>query len=298
MKILIPLDESKRSLAAVDFVTARSALVGSDPDVLLFHAQWPMPRDVIRVVGHGRLRTIHDRSAERVFRPALRALAAAEIAPQTIAVVGHPGAEIAKAAQKHRVDLIVLASRGLSAGRGLLLGSVTTAVLAHGKTPLLVVRELQPVPRRQSLLAGVAVDGSKYGTAAVRYVLKHRALFGARPEIKLIHVVPDFIPYAADFAGMALPYPESDIEAMRAGAFEAAVEPARSLLREARVDCEAVRLVGNAGDQIAAFAKSKRLDVLVMGSHGRGALASALLGSVATRVAAQCRTPLLLIRRA
>jgi len=43
-------------------------------------------------------------------------------------------------------------------------------------------------------------------------------------------------------------------------------------------------------------AGSHRLDLLVMGAHGRGALKSALLGSVTLRVAARCATPLLLVR--
>jgi nucleotide-binding universal stress UspA family protein len=36
--------------------------------------------------------------------------------------------------------------------------------------------------------------------------------------------------------------------------------------------------------------------VLVLGSHGYGAFKQAVLGSVATRVAAHCDTPLLLVR--
>ena len=49
------------------------------------------------------------------------------------------------------------------------------------------------------------------------------------------------------------------------------------------------------GDEIAAFAARRKLDLLVMGTHGHGALKSLLLGSVATRVAARCKTPLLLV---
>jgi nucleotide-binding universal stress UspA family protein len=297
VKILIPIDESRHSLAAVDFVAARSRVTGLDPDVLLFHAQWPAPRDLYRVVGHGHLRKIEDRTAERVFKPALRTLGAAELVTETASVVGHPGEEIAKAAGKHRADLIVMAARGLSAARGLFLGSVTNAVLARGRTPLLVLRGRQ-APKRDSLLLGIAVDGSRYGIAAIRYVLKHAPLFGPRPEIKLIHVVPEFTPYVNELGGPLVLASPAEIDAMQTSAFETAIGPARDLLRKHEIDFEAVKLVGNAGDQIAAFARSRRLDLLVLGSHGRGAFAAAVLGSVATRVAATCRTPLLLIRRA
>jgi nucleotide-binding universal stress UspA family protein len=50
------------------------------------------------------------------------------------------------------------------------------------------------------------------------------------------------------------------------------------------------------GAAIAAYARRRRLDVLVMGSHGRGAFKSLVLGSVAMRVAARCELPLLIVR--
>jgi nucleotide-binding universal stress UspA family protein len=54
-------------------------------------------------------------------------------------------------------------------------------------------------------------------------------------------------------------------------------------------------LVGAPGDAIAAWAK-KNLDVLLVGSHGYGGFKAAVLGSVATRIAARCDTPLLIVR--
>jgi len=92
-------------------------------------------------------------------------------------------------------------------------------------------------------------------------------------------------------------YKPEQIVAMQTKRLERAVAPARKQLERAGLKAETVCLVGNdPGTEIAAYAKQSKLDVLVLGSHGRGALKSAVLGSVATRVAAQCRTPLLLIR--
>jgi nucleotide-binding universal stress UspA family protein len=297
MRILIPIDGTPGSLAAVDFVASRKTLVGRDPDVFVLHAQWPAPRNVVKVLGHGHLRTVQDRSAERVLKPALKKLVAAELLTQSISVIGHAGEEIARAAKKKHADLIVMASRGLSATRAFFFGSVTSTVLARSKTPVLILRSHQ-APKRLSLRIGIAVDGSKYGMAAIRYVLKHRFLFGPQPEIKLIHVAPQLLTYVPDIGAAMLPPPSpADLQAMQENAFENAVGRARDLLRSAGMEFEEVKLIGNPGDEIASFARSHRLDVLVMGSHGRGAFASGLLGSVATRVAAMCRTPLLLIRR-
>jgi len=145
---------------------------------------------------------------------------------------------------------------------------------------------------------GIAVDGSRFGKEAVKYVLRHRALFGAAPQFTLLHVVSDFAgAVMPDMAGIALPaLSAAEIKALQARAFDAAVGPMRKQFDKAGVPVQAVALVGNPGDEIAVWAKKNKLDVLVIGSHGYGVFKAALLGSVATRVAAHCETPLLIVK--
>lgn len=47
---------------------------------------------------------------------------------------------------------------------------------------------------------------------------------------------------------------------------------------------------------IASYAASGKFDLLIMGSHGVGALKNLVLGSVATKVLAKCTVPVLLVR--
>ena len=47
---------------------------------------------------------------------------------------------------------------------------------------------------------------------------------------------------------------------------------------------------------VAKIAESGRYDLLVMGSHGHGALGNLVMGSVATQVLANCTVPVLLVR--
>ena len=49
-------------------------------------------------------------------------------------------------------------------------------------------------------------------------------------------------------------------------------------------------------ETIAATASKGKYDMLVRGSHGHGSLGSLVLGSVASKVLAQCTTPVLLVR--
>jgi nucleotide-binding universal stress UspA family protein len=164
---------------------------------------------------------------------------------------------------------------------------------------MLVVRHRE-TPTTDALKVGISVDGSKYGREAVKYVLRHLALFGAKPEITLLHVVSDFAgAVMPDMGGIALPaFSEDEIRTLQTKAFEAAAGPARKLLAKGDIKPAEVCLVGNAGDELCAYAKKKKLDVLVMGSHGYGAFKAAVLGSVATRVMAHSNVPLLLVRHA
>ena len=152
-------------------------------------------------------------------------------------------------------------------------------------------------PRGDRLRTGIAIDGSKYGLAAVKFALRHRGLFGADARMTLLHVVPDFVtPVMADLGGVAMPtFSEQEIKVLQDKDFENAVAPARRLFEKAGASADEVRLAGMAGDEIAAYAK-KNLDVLLVGSHGYGRFKTAVLGSVATRIAARCDTPLLIVR--
>ena len=55
-------------------------------------------------------------------------------------IEGNPWEAIIKAAKAKRCDLIVMASHGRRGLQGVLLGSETTKVLTHSKTPVLVCR--------------------------------------------------------------------------------------------------------------------------------------------------------------
>jgi nucleotide-binding universal stress UspA family protein len=62
------------------------------------------------------------------------------IAVQACGLTGQPVHEIVRVAEKERVDLIVLGSRGMGGFKRLLLGSVSDGVLHHAHCPVLIVR--------------------------------------------------------------------------------------------------------------------------------------------------------------
>ena len=299
MKILVAVDGSNYSRMAIEFITSRKTLIKSNPNIQVLNVRWPLPPHPARVVGMAVVREYYADEAERALKPARARLQRAGLTPLVRYTVGRPALEISRTADKDNVDLLVLGSHGHSVLGGMLLGSVTNEVLVRTKRATLIVRG-KAKKYADSLRVGIAVDGSPYGPAAVKYVLRHAELFGAAPSISLIHVVHTYylvgMPSIAGFAPPA--FSPSEIRSMQDKAYEAAMRPVRKLIKKAAgIKATEVRLAGIPGDELSGYAR-KKLDVLAMGSHGYGAFKGAVLGSVATRMVAHCETPLLLIRSA
>jgi nucleotide-binding universal stress UspA family protein len=295
VKILIPIDGSRLSQAAVEFVASRATLIGTHPEVTLINAQWPISTEAERVIGRAATRGIYQERASKLAKPALAQLMRAGISASLKVVDGSPGEAIAQEATRGGADLIVMGSHGRSEFKQAFLGSVAYSVLAKTRAPVLLLRG-RTVPVRDSLRVAIAVDGSKLSADAVKYALRHREMFGAQPAIALVHVAADFVmPFAGDLTGVAPIFTAEQIKSMQDAAFEAALAPARKLMRRAQVPFTEVRLVGMAADEIAAYAR-RNADVVLLGSHGYGAFKAVVLGSVAMRVAASGSTPLLVVR--
>jgi nucleotide-binding universal stress UspA family protein len=77
---------------------------------------------------------------------------------------------------------------------------------------------------------------------------------------------------------------------------EAVFKPIRSFFKKQRIEAQFVGKVGHAPEVIAKLADSEEFDLLMMGSHGHGTLGNLVMGSVATKVLAACKTPVLLVR--
>ena len=298
MKILLPYDGSAHARRAVQFVAARTPLAGREPAVWLLNVQPPLLVEIPTAVTRKRLSDLYAMRAEAVLRPARTILKRARLDVHGTHLVGVAGLRIARMARDKNVDLIVMGSHGRTAVAGMLLGSVASTVLVHCDNPVLLLRD-SDVPMAESLRVGVAVDGSQYGEAAVRWALAHRDLFGPQPRFELLHAVRE-LPLQtktllANLADMS--FTQEKVRALRKQEYGRAVRSTLPLFAQAGVPVKQVDLTGEAGEQLAAYAR-RNLDVLVMGSHGQGLFKAAVLGSVATRVAARCATPLVVIRKA
>jgi len=132
----------------------------------------------------------------------------------------------------------------------------------------------------------IATDFSRCSTAAFHIGLQLLKRYGATAHI--VFVVPDE-PYR--LAG-----PEAYVAAKDAALRD--LEELKAELKRTHGDLAEDRyrlylLDGDVAEAILDFARSKAVDLIVMGTHGRGGLRKALLGSVAEQVFRHAKVPVL-----
>ena len=137
----------------------------------------------------------------------------------------------------------------------------------------------------------LAADGSEYTKRAARHLARHLGWFARAPEVHLLHVRPPLpYPRAAAYVGKAA------VEKYEREESEAALAVAERVLRKAGIAYESEWRVGDVAATIRDYAKKNGIDLVVLGSHGHGALANLALGSVATKVIATSKQPVLIVR--
>ena len=123
-------------------------------------------------------------------------------------------------------------------------------------------------------------------------------LFGPGAEFQVINVVSDMrdAKYSVIAAVDGKQLSDDDFERLEKEDFEAAMNQVRPIFKENGLKVKEVMLTGDPRDEISDYVEDKHLDLLVMGSHGYTNFKSAVMGSVATHVAAEGNVPLLIIR--
>ena len=140
----------------------------------------------------------------------------------------------------------------------------------------------------------VATDFSPASTAALTYGRELASNFGA--QLIVAHVAGNLLtrPYAG---GDGISFVDPGLQlALEAGAhdqLEAVISAEDRKERRAR----GIVLASNApATAIVEYAESEGVDLMVLGTHGRGAVAHLLVGSVAERVVRTASCPVLTVR--
>ena len=115
----------------------------------------------------------------------------------------------------------------------------------------------------------------------------------SRAELLLVHVLP-VLPLIPD--AYVAPNVYEELERAQRASGQKELDRLVRTAKAAGVSVSGVLLdFGLPADRIARLARSRRADVIVMGTHGRTGVTRALLGSVAARVVATASCPVMTI---
>jgi nucleotide-binding universal stress UspA family protein len=136
----------------------------------------------------------------------------------------------------------------------------------------------------------VATDGSISAVDAIGFAVDFASARDA--ELIFVHVVPtvDFVPTTGvdDVHGALRHAPSASDHAL--------LRDAAALAAKQGVTATTILLAGSTAHEIVAHAESKGAELIIIGSRGYGAVASALLGSVALGVLHASKLPVLVVR--
>lgn len=299
MKVLCAVDGSEFSLWGVEAL--RSLIVQRPDPVILLHvadtrslkARGRKDRETVKAslaaVIHEGEQLLH-----HVDQVACLALSHAPTRSRskvrTVMVQGAVPETVVRQANRRRVDLLILGSRGLSDDRTFPLGSVARSVVSLSSRPVLVVKR----PLGELTRVVLAIDGSKHARVAADFL--RRAVLPMPAHLSIISVVP---PVVTDLAARVLPRAQLDALA------KPEAERARQLLGDMRETflkegCAVMTEVvsGPPSQAILAYADKHHADLVVVGSRGSAKKHRFPLGSVSERVIKYAPCAVLVVRSA
>jgi len=135
-------------------------------------------------------------------------------------------------------------------------------------------------------------DFSEHSSLPLRYACAFAEQFGA--ELHLLHVLQDLVAMVPE-PGLAFLPPGDFMREMQESAQQALAKLPDPGWAKGKTIVRATRQ-GPPFLEIVRYAKENEIDLIVLGTHGRGGLAHVLLGSVAEKVVRKAPCPVLTIR--
>jgi nucleotide-binding universal stress UspA family protein len=286
MKILLAVDASPASKAALDAVAKRPWPAGSRVEVLtVVNTLEPWALAVIVEEMKARAQQLVDGAAMHLH---LQGLAAEGVVGE-----GDPKHVILEHAAALGADLIVVGAHGMSALEQFFLGSVSKAVLRFAPCSVAIVRKTEG---SKVLLAVDVSEASQYAAESL----------AARPwptgtEIRVLSAVE--LGMSALQGAFEIPALDSKhLESQRAAAMkrtEDAIDSARKILEAAGLaTSESISVLAQAPKEIILQeAAAWPADWIVLGSHGSSGLSRFLIGSTSETVATHAACSVEVVRK-
>ena len=135
----------------------------------------------------------------------------------------------------------------------------------------------------------VAVDGSEYTKRIIDFLTSNLDIMHQPAEFTVLHAVQKMSQHAVAVLDRSMVKRYYQEEANRI------FRPIRRRFKTFGMEANFVYKVGNAAEVISGEAESGKFNILIMGAQGAHPLKRLVMGSVVSRVMAECKVPVLLV---
>jgi nucleotide-binding universal stress UspA family protein len=278
-KILVAIDGSETSIHALK---ESFKLATNEKSWITVVAVVPSYQGDLDTMAVGSLMEAMRKPAEDALTEAKKIASEERALIKAVIEEGETHERVLDLAEAENCDLIVMGRRGLRRFERALVGSATARVIGYSHRDVLVIPRDTSVGWKKVL---VATDGSKHSAIAVDHAINFAKSYGG--ELKVLSVVdmPD------ELYGEAPELVDDLVKKSRAFA-----EKAQEQAEANGVSAEIFVREAEAYKAITDLAAEEKVEIIVMGSHGRTGLKRLLMGSVTEKVIGHAPCPVLVVK--
>lgn len=140
MKILLAVDGSAYTQKMLAYLTSHQEMLGTGHEYTIITVQPLLPPRARAALGKEVVDQYYDEESTKILQPVQDFLKARSVEAQSISKVGPIADTIIKEAQDGKFDLIAMGTHGHGALGRLVMGSVSSQVLAGCTIPVLLIR--------------------------------------------------------------------------------------------------------------------------------------------------------------
>jgi len=281
-KILLAYDGSDASINALE--QAASLVSAAEGAELIIVVVMYLPEVGVEMISMNEARTALEEAGARMADEAKARAVKFGVKARSVVRQGVPYEMITSLAEEEVADVIVTGRRGMTRFERAMIGSVTSRVIGHSITDVLVI------PKDGKLLFDsvlAATDGSDHGELAVARAIDFCVSYGTE-SITFVTAMDE----NEEFMALA-----PEMVDRVAGSCVEALERALKSAKEVGLEAKTVLKQGRPADVINKAALETGANVVFLGTHGRSALVRLLMGSVTERVIGASRVPVLVTKK-
>jgi len=290
-RLLVPLDGSTLAQTVIPAIAYFAKAFGAE--AILIHVLERNPAETV----HGEKHLTDSQDADRYLKGVAAELSNAGVKVETHVHETREGdipLSIVQHAEEYSPDLIVLCAHGKHGLKSFVTGRVGQQVLLRGKCPVLILQPQKEPFAVKSIV--VPVDSEHAHQSALHFAATLAKGFSA--EMHVVSVVPTLATLDVERSRTGLLLP-SAMRAILDMDQEAESEQLEALIAEYRstgVNASGQVLRGSTVGEVLKRSNELESGLVVMTTHGNIGLEALIAGSIAPRVAAKIKVPLLLMR--